>query len=213
MIRSGQSLLANGLSNLFLGRGINHCPPGGRTKPAKNCLLIPTQIGAEALKPKKKDDCCPYSPISQVRRFQYIGLSSMALSVAANIPENGLDHQQLRYVYSMEKACLPCEHCLHVKRALCEQCQEPKIRVYVTNDNSNVYKDKFMSVACDDSGHIKPTLILLGTRLGIDHVTPVYWDALKAALQYPQSVGIAGYVMTPSNRTRNQGLTLFMISG
>ena len=52
-----------------------------------------------------------------------------------------------------------------------------------------------MSLARDDSGRIRPTLILLGTRLGIDHVTPVYWDALKATLQYPQSVGIAGYVM------------------
>lgn len=69
------------------------------------------------------------------------------------------------------------------------------MKVYVTNDNSNVYQDKFTDLARDDSGHIKPTLILLGTRLGIDHVTPVYWDALKATLQYPQSVGIAGYVM------------------
>lgn len=55
-----------------------------------------------------------------------------------------------------------------------------------------------MSIACDSSGHIQPTLILLGTRLGIDHVTPVYWDALKAILQYPQSMGIAGYVVDAS---------------
>ncbi|THC91435.1 hypothetical protein EYZ11_009102 [Aspergillus tanneri] len=32
----------------------------------------------------------------------------------------------------------------------------------------------------------------LRTRLGIDHITPVYWGALKAALHFPQSVGIAG---------------------
>lgn len=69
------------------------------------------------------------------------------------------------------------------------------MRVYVTNDNSNVYQDKFMSIACGDSGYIRPTLILLGTRLGIDNVTPVYWDALTAVLQYPQSMGIAGYVI------------------
>lgn len=61
-----------------------------------------------------------------------------------------------------------------------------------------------MDLSRDDSGHIKPTLILLGTRLGIDHVTPVYWDALKSTLQYPQSVGIAGYVM-------NIGLTRYTL--
>jgi cysteine protease ATG4 len=37
-----------------------------------------------------------------------------------------------------------------------------------------------------------PTLILLGIRLGIDRVTPVYHEALKACLHFPQSVGIAG---------------------
>ena len=52
-----------------------------------------------------------------------------------------------------------------------------------------------MSVACEGTARISPTLILLGIRLGIDHVTPVYWDGLKAALQYPQSVGIAGYLL------------------
>lgn len=55
-----------------------------------------------------------------------------------------------------------------------------------------------MSIARDSSGRVQPTLILLGTRLGIDHVTHVYWDALKATLQYPQSMGIAGYVVDAS---------------
>lgn len=85
-------------------------------------------------------------------------------------------------------------------RILSSQCEQLKLRVYVTNDTSDVYQDKFMSIACDDSGRINPTLILLGIRLGIDHITPVYWDGLRAVLQYPQSVGIAGYVhnLTPT---------------
>jgi len=33
---------------------------------------------------------------------------------------------------------------------------------------------------------------VLGIRLGIDRITPVYHAALKAALEMPQSVGIAG---------------------
>lgn len=83
-------------------------------------------------------------------------------------------------------------------RALSAQCEEPKLRVYVTNDTSDVYEDQFMGVACDGSGRVQPTLILLGIRLGIDQVTPVYWKGLKAALQYPQSVGIAGFVVPPA---------------
>ncbi|KAJ6086918.1 hypothetical protein N7467_005832 [Penicillium canescens] len=75
---------------------------------------------------------------------------------------------------------------------LSNQCESPKLRVYVTNDSSDVYEDKFTQVARDMTGRIQPTLILLGIRLGIDHITPVYWDGLRAALQYPQSVGVAG---------------------
>ena len=41
-------------------------------------------------------------------------------------------------------------------------------------------------------GLFQPTLVLVGTRLGLDGITPVYWSALKAALNMPQSVGIAG---------------------
>jgi cysteine protease ATG4 len=49
-----------------------------------------------------------------------------------------------------------------------------------------------MKVAKPDGEEFHPTLILVGTRLGIDKITPVYWEALIAALQMPQSVGIAG---------------------
>lgn len=79
-------------------------------------------------------------------------------------------------------------------RALAGQCEDPKLRVYVTIDSSDVFEDKVTSIAMDESHCFRPILILLGIRLGIDNVNPVYWDALKAMLQYPQSVGIAGYV-------------------
>lgn len=49
-----------------------------------------------------------------------------------------------------------------------------------------------MQVAQPDGDQFWPTLVLVGIRLGIDRVTPVYWDALKACLQMPQSIGIAG---------------------
>lgn len=54
-----------------------------------------------------------------------------------------------------------------------------------------------MAVAKPDGETFHPTLILVGTRLGIDKINQVYWEALTAALQMPQSVGIAGYAPTP----------------
>lgn len=67
------------------------------------------------------------------------------------------------------------------------------MNVYLTGDGSDVYEDSFMEVARGEDGQVfRPTLVLVGIRLGIDRVTPVYWDSLKSSLQLPQSVGIAG---------------------
>lgn len=44
------------------------------------------------------------------------------------------------------------------------------------------------------NGKFNPTLILVGTRLGLDKITPVYWEPLKSTLQMQQSIGIAGWV-------------------
>ncbi|KAL5597063.1 hypothetical protein BROUX41_006270 [Berkeleyomyces rouxiae] len=69
---------------------------------------------------------------------------------------------------------------------------EAAFRVYSTGDSADVYEDCFMEVAKPDGTNFVPTLVLVTTRLGIDKITPVYWEALVAALQMPQSVGIAG---------------------
>jgi cysteine protease ATG4 len=75
---------------------------------------------------------------------------------------------------------------------LANKHREAGLRVYVSGDGADVYEDKLKEIAVDD-GHWQPTLILVGTRLGIDKITPVYWEALKAALQMKQSIGIAGW--------------------
>ncbi|KAF4589382.1 Cysteine protease ATG4 [Ophiocordyceps camponoti-floridani] len=69
---------------------------------------------------------------------------------------------------------------------------EPDLRVYTTGESPDVYEDDFMKIANPDGSKFHPTLILVGTRLGIDKITPVYWEALTSSLQMPQSVGIAG---------------------
>lgn len=57
-----------------------------------------------------------------------------------------------------------------------------------------------MAIAKPDGETFHPTLILVGTRLGIDKINQVYWESLTATLQLPQSVGIAGYAATSCNR-------------
>lgn len=79
---------------------------------------------------------------------------------------------------------------------LANKHKEAGLRVYVSGDGADVYEDKLKQIAVDDDGEWQPTLILVGTRLGIDKITPVYWEALKAALQMKQSIGIAGWAAT-----------------
>ena len=77
-------------------------------------------------------------------------------------------------------------------RALSSEYQDSGLKVYINGDGADVYEDSFFKIAKGGDGIFTPTLILVGIRLGIDRVTPVYWDALKALLQLPQSAGIAG---------------------
>jgi cysteine protease ATG4 len=83
---------------------------------------------------------------------------------------------------------------------LVSKYKEAGLRVYVSGDGADVYEDKLKEIAVDDDGQWQPILILVGTRLGIDKITPVYWEALKASLQIPQSIGIAGYVRISRNK-------------
>ncbi|KAI8627533.1 hypothetical protein F5Y19DRAFT_486769 [Xylariaceae sp. FL1651] len=69
---------------------------------------------------------------------------------------------------------------------------ESTLRVYCTGDGPDVYEDNFMKIARPDGTTFHPTVLLVGTRLGIDKITPVYWEALVASLQMTQSIGIAG---------------------
>lgn len=77
-------------------------------------------------------------------------------------------------------------------RALTNKQKDINLRVYISEDSTDVYEDALLRTATASTGSFSPTLILVGIRLGIDRITPVYWEALKSSLQLPQSVGIAG---------------------
>ncbi|KAL8640192.1 MAG: hypothetical protein Q9228_002858 [Teloschistes exilis] len=77
-------------------------------------------------------------------------------------------------------------------QALVHNHKPSSLKVYINGDGADVYEDKFLYLATAEGKGFNPTLILVGIRLGIDRVTPVYWEALKASLQLSQSIGIAG---------------------
>ncbi|KAJ5613458.1 hypothetical protein N7528_007112 [Penicillium herquei] len=153
MIRSGQSLLANALSMLLLGRAWRK---GDRPEEESKLLAMFADH--------------PQAPFS-IHRFVQCGADS-----CGKYPGEWFGP-------SATARCI---------QSLSTQCENPRLMVYVTNDTSDVYEDQFMRVACSQTGQFQPTLILLGLRLGIEQVTAVYWDGLRAAFEYPQSVGVAG---------------------
>ncbi|KAJ5219781.1 Peptidase C54 [Penicillium chermesinum] len=153
MIRSGQSLLANTLSILKLGRDWRR-----GSKPEEEAKLL--KMFADH----------PDAQFS-IHRFVQCGAYS-----CGKYPGEWFGP-------SATARCI---------QILTSECKEVDLNVYVTNDTSDVYEDQFRRIACSKKGQVQPTLILLGLRLGIDKITAVYWDGLRTALQYPQSVGIAG---------------------
>ncbi|THW92388.1 hypothetical protein D6D15_03189 [Aureobasidium pullulans] len=77
-------------------------------------------------------------------------------------------------------------------QALVDEHSPSGLRVYVRPGDASVYQDSFMRVARDSDGSFHPTLILLGTMLGLHGFNTLYKEGVKAALRLPQSVGIAG---------------------
>ncbi|KAK2747275.1 Cysteine protease atg4 [Myotisia sp. PD_48] len=153
MIRSGQSLLANTLAFLQLGRDWRR---GDRVLEEKKLLSL------------FADD--PRAPFS-IHRFVHHGASS-----CGKCPGEWFGP-------SAAAMCI---------RALASDYTQAGLNVYIASDGSDIYEPQFRQTAGLGTDIIKPTLILFGVRLGIDRITPVYWEPLKAMLQYPQSVGIAG---------------------
>ncbi|KAH0360766.1 putative cysteine protease atg4, partial [Aureobasidium melanogenum] len=153
MIRSAQSLLANTLQILDLGRKWRK----GEQPDAERRLLA---LFAD-------DPSAPFS----IHRFVDHGSKACG------------KHPGEWFGPSAAARCI---------KALVDSHPSSGLRVYIRPDDSSVYEDSLMSIARASDGSFQPTLILLGTMLGIRGVTPSYREAIKAALRLPQSVGIAG---------------------
>lgn len=172
MIRSGQSLLANALIMLHFGRDWRH-PHRSTPPPSSAADTIPpskqSQTEASILSLFADSPSAPFS----IHRFVQHGASACG------------KHPGQWFGPSATASCI---------KELSAECAAAGLRVYVTPSASEVYENRFRSIATASptDSTIKPTLILLGIRLGLDRITPVYHEALKSSLTYPQSIGIAG---------------------
>ncbi|KAK6582611.1 hypothetical protein PZA11_005019 [Diplocarpon coronariae] len=153
MIRSGQSLLANALVTLRMGREWRR---GSASREERKIISLFAD-----------DPKAPYS----IHKFVEHGAAACG------------KHPGEWFGPSATARCI---------QALTNGHKSSELRVYLTGDGLEVYEDSFMNIARPDGKEFIPTLILVGTRLGVDKITPVYWEALKSSLQTPQSIGIAG---------------------
>jgi hypothetical protein len=82
-----------------------------------------------------------------------------------------LVHRPQVGVYSMALAFLvDC-------RLVSDEYEPANLRVSITGDQDGVYKDQVLGLSGE--GPMKPTLLLIGKRLGHDNVNPLYYGSLK----------------------------------
>ncbi|KAF8869273.1 peptidase family C54-domain-containing protein [Infundibulicybe gibba] len=170
MLRTGQSLLANALIHVHLGRDWRRPPYAVHTADYATYVQIVTWFF---------DTPSPEAPFSVHRMAlagkelgtdvgQWFGPSIAAGAIKTlvnSFPDAGLG------------VSVAADGTLY------------QSDVYaVSNSNHSRSPRRYARTAWGD----RPVLLLLGIRLGIDGVNPIYYETIKLLYTFPQSVGIAG---------------------
>ena len=115
-----------------------------------------------------------------LHHFRYINLLDMGRFLVQSLLGNGLDRLLLVDVYSISSPLWRWQ------RLVSEEFPLANLRVSVTGDQDGVYQDQVLSLSGNEP--MKPTLLLIGKRLGHDNVNPLYYNSLKVSLptnRYP----------------------------
>lgn len=60
-----------------------------------------------------------------------------------------------------------------------------KVKMGVVEANGEIYKEEVQSVSrLEGKDWSRPVLVLIGVRLGIDGVNPIYYDAIKVSFSF-----------------------------
>lgn len=174
MIRTGQSLLANALSAVRLGRNWRVQP---KTATAEGCNTT--------------DNHATVNIDSEEAGIIFLFQDSPSAPFSIH---NFVKHGETACSKMPGEWFGPSAAASSIKALIDEAptlANPSSLQVYIS-DGSDVYENEFLRVARHADGTFRPTLILLGLRLGIDSVNEIYWDSLKQFLACPQAIGIAG---------------------
>lgn len=187
MLRTGQSVLANALLNVHLGRDWRRI-----AKP------LPSQSAPiERDAPEAHRQWCK----RREQYSKYVRLLSWFMDEPSRACPFGV-HRMAREGKRLGKEVGewfgPSTAAGAIKK-LVDEFPECEIGVNVASDGV-IYLDQVKAQAQRLSeGHkrsnnrwTRPVLVLIGIRLGLEGVHPMYHDSVKATFSFPQSVGIAG---------------------
>ncbi|KAI0089801.1 peptidase family C54-domain-containing protein [Irpex rosettiformis] len=168
MLRTGQSLLANALLHVHLGRDWRKPPYPLYTSDYATYVQIITWFLDEPT--------CPFS----VHRMALVG-KQLGTKVGQWFGPSVAAGAIKKLVHAFPEAGLG---------------------IYIASDGGMIYESEVIASSHagigSPRGHVRkvwgerPVLILIGHRLGIDGVNPLYYNFIKTLYTWPQSVGIAG---------------------
>ncbi|GEM07720.1 cysteine protease ATG4 [Rhodotorula toruloides] len=168
MLRTGQSLLANALVKVHLGREWRRpLPPGDFN--ASSPSPVPSAATYVRILSLFLDDPSPISPFS-VHRFAQQG-KALGKEIGEWFGPSTAAGAIKTLVNAYEPAGLEVVSCV----------------------DGTVYESEVVAASTKDGEKWKrPVLVLINVRLGIDGVNPIYYEAIKGIFRLSQSVGIAG---------------------
>ncbi|WWC85959.1 uncharacterized protein L201_000829 [Kwoniella dendrophila CBS 6074] len=204
MLRTGQSMLANALVHLHLGRDwrLHSKPSTTLTSPSE---LADLQRYAEYVKIISwfLDDPSPLCPFS-VHRMALIGKE-----LGKEVGEWFGPSTAAGALKTLTNSFAPCGLAVStatdsiIYKSEVYQASNlssagwniPSLPHQSTKNGRDVPIQRQSSSSTEKSGTVwgdKAVLILVGIRLGLDGVNPIYYESIKELFVFPQSVGIAG---------------------
>ncbi|WWD22424.1 hypothetical protein CI109_106915 [Kwoniella shandongensis] len=192
MLRTGQSMLANALIHLHLGRDWRVPPQRPSTEPMSKSELAELESYGEYVRIMTwfLDDPSPLCPFS-VHRMALIGKElgkEVGEWFGPSTAAGALKTLANSFALGGLAVATATDSIIY------------KSDVYVASNlpsdgwigDGNVPKPRRSSTTKYSSWGDKAVLILVGIRLGLDGVNPIYYESIKALFTFPQSVGIAG---------------------
>nr|XP_019048884.1 hypothetical protein I302_02663 [Kwoniella bestiolae CBS 10118]OCF27814.1 hypothetical protein I302_02663 [Kwoniella bestiolae CBS 10118] len=184
MLRTGQSMLANALIHLHLGREWR-LPPKPSLPPTTPSDLTDLSRYAEYVKILSwfLDDPSPLCPFS-VHRMALIGKE-----LGKEVGEWFGPSTAAGALKTLTNSFAPCG--LAVSTATDSIIYKSEV-YQASNLPSTGWRSSGSTAKSANVWGDKAVLILVGIRLGLDGVNPIYYESIKALFAFPQSVGIAG---------------------